>query len=207
MSEMDLSQLELCVSERTRLDVPSGPEILHAAVAMVFRPTSDSSLDLLMIHRAEHPKDPWSGHMAFPGGRIDSADKSALHGAIREVREELGLVLNNATLLGELEPLTVPPRVLNTEMWVRAFVFYADNLPQPEPNEEVQAVHWFDFNRFEENEGRGEFRYHGHGYDILLPEVRLEGCRIWGMSLRLIDDLISRVECPWRDGHPQERKS
>ena len=203
MSEMDLSQLEQCVSERTRLDVPSGPSILQAAVAMVFRPSGNSNLELLMIHRAEHPKDPWSGHMAFPGGRIAPADDSAVEGAIREVREELGLVLDNAAVLGELEPLTVPPRVLKTEMWVRAFVFYAEGLPEPTPNEEVQAVHWFDFARFESNEGRGEFRYANLGYDMLLPEVQLEGCRIWGMSLRLIDDLVSRVECPWRDGHPQ----
>ena len=198
MSEMDLSQLELCVSERTRLDVPSGPEILHAAVAMVFRPTSDSSLDLLMIHRAEHPKDPWSGHMAFPGGRIDLGDASDLGGALREVEEELSLTLSPDDLLGELEPIRVPPRILSAPMWVRAFVFHAEDLPEPSPNSEVQGVHWFGFSRSLSRESRGEFQYKHHGYDVMLPEVELDGCHIWGMSLRLIDDLMDRIECLWR---------
>ena len=26
---------------------------------------------VLFIERARHPGDPWSGHMAFPGGRVD----------------------------------------------------------------------------------------------------------------------------------------
>ncbi|MEE2750245.1 MAG: CoA pyrophosphatase [Myxococcota bacterium] len=203
---MKLPQLELCLSGNTRRTVPSGDSILRAAVAIIFRPGAHSNLEMLMIHRAEHPKDPWSGHMAFPGGRIDPIDPSATDGAIREVREELGLSLESARLLGELEPLTVPPRVLKTQMWVHAFVFYADQLSNPQPNEEVQAVHWFDFARFESREGRGEFQYHGHGYDMVLPEVNLDGCRIWGMSLRLIDDLVDRVQCPWRDGSPINEK-
>ena len=191
---MKLSQLELCVSADTRQKVPTGDSVMRAAVAMVFRPGKRSALELLMIHRAEHPKDPWSGHMAFPGGRIDPGDASARDGAMREVQEELSLDLKNAKLIGEVEPLTVPPRVLETEMWVQAFVFYAEDLPPTTPNMEVQAVHWFDFSRFNSGEGRGEFHYHGHGYDLMLPEVHLDGCRIWGMSLRLIDDLVGRLQ-------------
>ena len=83
-------------------------------------------------------------------------------------------------------------------MCVRAFVFHAENLPEPAPNSEVQGVHWFGFSRFLSRESRGEFQYQHHGYDVMLPEVELDGCHIWGMSLRLVDDLMERIECPWR---------
>ena len=47
--------------------------------------------------------DPWSGHMAFPGGRQDPTDLSAAHTAERETFEEVGLDSRRAELLGQLD--------------------------------------------------------------------------------------------------------
>ncbi len=52
--------------------------------------------DLLFIRRAEKSGDPWSGHMAFPGGHMESSDASLLAAAIRETQEEIGLDLLDA---------------------------------------------------------------------------------------------------------------
>ena len=49
----------------------------RAAVAVVGR-SGPSGDELLFIHRAEHPLDPWSGHMAFPGGMVDPGDADPL---------------------------------------------------------------------------------------------------------------------------------
>ena len=40
-----------------------------AAVALVLRVGETGALELLFIKRAEFEGDPWSGHVAFPGGR------------------------------------------------------------------------------------------------------------------------------------------
>ena len=45
----------------------------RAAVAALLRP-GEGGVEILFIHRAEDPRDPWSGHMAFPGGREDPGD-------------------------------------------------------------------------------------------------------------------------------------
>src|SRR5687767_9515898 len=39
----------------------------RAAVALILR-DGKAGIELLFIRRAEHPQDPWSGQMAFPGG-------------------------------------------------------------------------------------------------------------------------------------------
>ena len=61
----------------------------RAAVAAVLGPTPEG-LQLLFIERAQHPDDPWSGHIAFPGGRIEIDDPSPRAAAERETLEEVG---------------------------------------------------------------------------------------------------------------------
>ena len=79
---------------------PIRPSTRQAAVAIILRErvregvrSGTNVTDLLFIRRAEKNGDPWSGHMAFPGGHIESSDTSLLDAAIRETREEIGLDL------------------------------------------------------------------------------------------------------------------
>ncbi|HCP50712.1 MAG TPA: CoA pyrophosphatase, partial [Gammaproteobacteria bacterium] len=76
-------------------------ETRQAAVAVVLHESDDGS-EILFIKRAQHDADPWSGHMAFPGGHRDPVDVSLQAAAVRETREEIGLDLDGATFLGSL---------------------------------------------------------------------------------------------------------
>jgi 8-oxo-dGTP pyrophosphatase MutT (NUDIX family) len=58
---------------------------------------------LLLTRRASHLRD-HSGQVAFPGGKIDSADASPLDAALREASEEIGLQRERVTPLGYLPP-------------------------------------------------------------------------------------------------------
>ena len=76
------------IEERARMHQPQTADlhpVMRAAVAMVVAPDGDD-LAALLIERAKHPLDPWSGHMAFPGGRHDATDPSLERTAIREPR-------------------------------------------------------------------------------------------------------------------------
>ena len=74
-------------------------------MAAILRP-GDPEPEVLLIRRAEKVGDPWSGHMAFPGGRADPRDPDLRATAVRETREEVGLDLeNDAELIGILDDI------------------------------------------------------------------------------------------------------
>src|SRR5262245_41364530 len=68
-------------------------ETWRAAVALVFCAPPGAEPELLFIERARREGDPWSGHMAFPGGRRDPKDTDLAATAARETHEEVGLGL------------------------------------------------------------------------------------------------------------------
>lgn len=75
----------------------------RAAVAAVLR-FDRGRPEVLLMKRAEHPGDRWSGHVSFPGGREEDHDPDLLTTALRETHEELGLDLDaSARLLGRLD--------------------------------------------------------------------------------------------------------
>ena len=78
-----------------------------AAVAMILVGAEDR-LKLCMIRRAEKSGDPWSGHMALPGGRFSPEDADLRVTAERETHEEVGLRLDPAHRLGSLAPTRHP---------------------------------------------------------------------------------------------------
>jgi 8-oxo-dGTP pyrophosphatase MutT (NUDIX family) len=98
---VDAVRRALANHSATVVDDPARP---RAAVAVVLRDADDGP-EVLLIERARHPEDPWSGHMAFPGGRVDPADSDTRAAAERETLEEVGLPLAGAELLGRLDDL------------------------------------------------------------------------------------------------------
>ena len=159
-------------------------------MAAIFGPGEE----LLMIRRAERPGDLWSGHMAFPGGKREPDDQSLLHTAIRETQEEIGLSLHDAHFVGTLTELAPIRRKGPADLWVTPLVFQVDRWEEPVVSSaEVASVHRFAFRRFVEREGRGDFLYPWEGQQIRLPCVRLDDSFIWGLSLRMVDELLEQL--------------
>ena len=126
---------------REALAAPASTAVLtctrRAAVAIVLR-DGPSGIEVLFIHRAEHPEDPWSGHMAFPGGRAEDGEPPLLT-AMRESAEEVGLDLGRAELLGALDEVQAVRRV-PVDLAIAPFVFRVPASATPQPNHEVRAV-------------------------------------------------------------------
>lgn len=113
----------------------------RAAVAMVLRDDS-GPVEVLLIERARHEADPWSGHMAFPGGRVDDIDRTSRDAAERETLEEVGVSLAGAAPLGRLDDMRGLPSTAR-QLVVSAFVYHVRDPDPLVTNHEVQEAFWF----------------------------------------------------------------
>ena len=161
----------------------------RAAVSVIARPDGG----LLFIRRSEREGDPWSGHMAFPGGRMETVDASTRAAAARESWEEVGLDPEIGAYVGALDDLESPPGTSRRRLVISPHVWVLPRAPALRPNVEVAGVHWFGLSRLMLREGRGEFTYRFRDQPIQLPVVRLDQRDIWGLTLRIVDDLLERV--------------
>lgn len=167
----------------------------RASVAAIFRDGGEAGPELFFIRRAEHPTDPWSGHIAFPGGRHEPHDDSLVATAIRETREEVGIDLCGAALLGRLPDVAAYTRRGPEAFVVRPFVFALRAPVVVAPNREVADTLWVPFGRLLRGEGSGTFTRTWQGQSIELPCIRLEPGQhlLWGMTYRMLQSIVEAV--------------
>src|SRR5439155_22620371 len=74
--------------------------MIDAAVLIPVYRSQGGELHIVMILR--NPGGVHGGQIAFPGGKRDREDETMLDTALREVREELGLIVERSDVLAEL---------------------------------------------------------------------------------------------------------
>ena len=187
---VDLASLAAALARETAQseeDVPAGRK---AAVAAILR-EGDRGVELLFIRRAEHPRDPWSGQMGLPGGRVDPGDSSPLAAALRETREEIALDLEAlGHPLGRLSEVRTHLPLGSVPHSVVPFAFAVEGDPQLKLNEEVQEVLWVPLSFLMDRSNRKAFTWVRKGLPLPMPCTTYEGRIIWGLTLKIVDELI-----------------
>ena len=167
-------------------DEPGGK---RAAVAAIVRPAKDAG-EILFIRRADREGDPWSGHMAFPGGRRDPDDRDLVATAIRETREEVGLDLDrHGELVTRLPGVQAMTKQGATNLVVVPFVFVVRSEVALTPNEEVAETLWAPLGPLLRGEGAKPFPYEWNGVVHQLPSYDVEGRIVWGLTHRMLEAL------------------
>ena len=158
-----------------------------AAVAMLLRDTS-SGPEVLFIRRAESPRDPWSGHMAFPGGRQSEDDPTLFDTAIRETKEEVGLDLSlEADHIGQLDDLQAIARGQPQETVIRPFIFEVQrNSPLRVDAREVAEALWAPLLPLYRGEVDTVRPYQWHGTQIDFPAYDVSGRVVWGLTYQML---------------------
>jgi 8-oxo-dGTP pyrophosphatase MutT (NUDIX family) len=171
----------------------ANPSAGRAAVAIIVREADEAQPEILLIRRAERSGDPWSGHMAFPGGREEPEDESLLDTALRETREEIALDLARAgQLLGQLEALPATARGRNLGMQIVPFVFeLTDPTPLRFNPEEVAEAIWIPLEPLRRGALRTTVPYELAGQRLNLPAHDFEGRIVWGLTYRMLDQLFA----------------
>ena len=168
----------------------------RAAVAVLLRDTP-TGIEMLFIRRAEHPEDPWSGHMAYPGGRSEPHDPDLQATAVRETLEEIGIDLSrSARLLGVLDDIRAMARGRPLDLSITPCVFQLEGDPETALSHEVRSLHWIPLTVLFDDASRSHLDYQHDDARVKLPCIRLAGSDdelvIWGLTYRMCSGLRER---------------
>jgi 8-oxo-dGTP pyrophosphatase MutT (NUDIX family) len=188
-----LEQLERALAPSDQVpDAPSA-EVRDAAVAVIFRITPVDALELLMIERASYAGDPWSGHIAFPGGRREPSDATLLATALRETREETGIDLSvSGRVFGALTRLHPTSRAL-PPLSIAPFVALLTRDTPLALSEEVAGAFWVPLSALQRTGASSSVDVTVGGGRRTVRAFVHERYTIWGLTERIIGDLLSRL--------------
>jgi 8-oxo-dGTP diphosphatase len=152
-----------------------------AAVALLLK-SIDQDLKVLFVKRVENPDDPWSGQMAFPGGKRDAKDQNLKQTVVRETLEETNInLLDRCRFLGVMETQRSTRR---PEMRILPFVVLLEHEPSIKLNEELEEFVWISLQELVQHKGTAEFSF-GE-----VPAYIVRNSVIWGLTYRILQKFV-----------------
>lgn len=164
--------------------------MIDAAVLIPVYRSQDGELHIVMILR--NPGGVHGGQIAFPGGKHDPEDETMLDTALREVREELGLIVERNEVLAEL------PMEQTRTTGYRVFPFLA-RIAVPDrwqiAEREIAAivdVKLTDLTRRDAHDKMiGRFPTWEKAQQVSF--YRIGEHRLWGLSYRILQPVLARL--------------
>ena len=189
--------LATIVSRLESRENPPPADDARAAVAVIFRaPRDHHEAQVLLIRRAEREGDPWSGHMAFPGGKRDATDASLLVTALRETSEEVGLDLeSHARFVARMPSIPAMIRSNRNSMLVTPFIFamHTDEHPEFVLSPEVVETYWVPIGPLARGETALTFPYVHEGKTLQLPGFSVHDRIVWGLTHRMLTMFFAAI--------------
>lgn len=184
--------------------VPAEETDMRAAVVLLLRDAGGrgadaggsralDELEALFVRRAEAEGDPWSGHMALPGGRHSPPDEDLAVTALRELREETSLDPGRDALLGRLDEIHPRSRRLPS-IAVTPFVGWTEPEVRVVENAELAGHVWVPVRALRSPERRSTLRLERRGAVRVFPTVEYEGRTIWGLTYRIVQEFLEVLD-------------
>lgn len=163
----------------------------RASVALILRETP-GDLEILFIERARDDRDPWSGHLAFPGGKVEQGEH-ARQAAERETIEEVGLDLGPELYLGRMSDIigaNLPVRVS-----CFAYGIKSETVP-PVVSPEVRDVFWVRISDLLKPESNQMVSVGFSGTSLKVPAIVMPQPGkpvLWGLTYRLVKQFMGII--------------
>ncbi len=190
-----LAKLARALRDRPGRTVDDAEHVRRAAVTLVHRvrggAAGEGEVELLLVKRATWAGDPWSGHVALPGGRRESGDFTMEDTAIRETREETSLDLRRGGMLigslDEVYPRTpvLPPLVITP------FVAVVAGTPELRLSSELAEAFWVPVSALRDPAARREVVLHVAGATRTVSSFHHGGHTIWGITYSILERYLA----------------
>lgn len=163
--------------------------ITEAAVATII--SQDPVPGVLVLKRRANPRDPWSGHYAFPGGRRDDTDASLLDTCLRETWEECGITLSTRDLVKHY-PVRRAGNSLDRPVPVTTFLFELPEQPQIRlQTSEISCHEWLDLEYIADRENIIRRPMSPRCPDVLFPCLPATDGFVWGFTYETLMMVIA----------------
>lgn len=171
--------------------LPFRRHMTRASVALIHRRDSAGARELLFIQRSRREGDPWSGDMAFPGGRVQGEDSGPFAAAIRETREETGLDLRaHGRFERRLSDLLTRHHSRWRPMVVTPYVFDWSGREHSRPNHEVETTLWIPVSYLAAPENQSVRPWQTRFGTFQMSCCRYQGHCIWGLSYQMLQEYL-----------------
>lgn len=181
------------LAEHPPLIVEPAPNARLAAILLALRARADGEPELLMIKRAEAEGDPWSGHIACPGGRMEPDDRDLAVTAVRETHEETGVdIARDGRLLGHLDDISPRTPVL-PPIVIRPYVALVRAGVEIVPSREVAHAFWVPVAALRERTAWGIGRVHVAGAMREVSVFQHGEYVVWGLTERVLRQFLRYI--------------
>ena len=173
--------------------LPFRRHVTRASVALIYRGPRSRDGELFFIQRARRDGDPWSGDMAFPGGRLERSDTSSRHTAMRETLEETGLDLfRQGEYQARLSDLLTRHHSRWSPMVVTPHVFAWQGDHRVSLIHEAQQGIWIPLDYLSNPAHRSTLQIRTPVGKMTFPCCRYQGYCIWGLSYSMLQEFLRK---------------
>ncbi|MDP9202836.1 MAG: CoA pyrophosphatase [Gemmatimonadota bacterium] len=194
LAHPDIVKLRAALESHRAVGAEKEEGARRAAVALIIRAGEDGAPELLFIKRSDYPGDPWSGQVAFPGGREEGADPTLTDTAIRETREETGIdLVRDGTVIGVLDDLR-PQTARLPAVIVRPYVVLLNRFEPLLLSDEVALAFWVPLVAFTDAPSWRDTNVLARGVQMNRRAFHHQGHVIWGMTERILAQLLALLD-------------
>lgn len=177
------------VGRERNIDVPANPFARKGAVLALFYPIEEVP-HLALIQRHDYG-GVHGGQISFPGGKIENQDKSPLDAALRESREELGIIEDLVDVLGPMTEVYVLASNFLVYPFLGTYGSRPDFILDEREVEELLEVPLDTF--MDESRIREKLIRSKAGFDLMAPYYDVNGKVLWGATAMMISEIISLI--------------
>ena len=192
MHEQRLALLRRELSSRPAARIERTAGAREAGVALIVRACAD--LEILLVKRAERESDPWSGHMALPGGLRSPIDADLIATALREAQEEVGIPLARiGVVLGPLDDVAPRTRRLPRIVIEPTAVAVPPGTTATPDLREIDAALWVPLAELRDERAVSEILIELQDGTRVFPSLRYGDHVIWGLTHSILVGFLDVV--------------